>query len=121
MEERQEQSKIVKFRKVGEKASEIRGNLSEAAKETFDRLNFLKHFTEVDKAISSDEKEKSLAVINVIKDMKDEDKQAEVLKDYIKGNDRKEIAKTIILAVKYLSGSALIATVAILLKQNNKN
>ncbi|USK35100.1 hypothetical protein LIT25_07155 [Bacillus sp. F19] len=121
MEEKQEKSKIVQFgNKVGEKASEIGSKVSETAKVTYEHLNFLKHFTDLDKEISKNEKEKALEIIKVVKDLKDDEIKAEALKDYIKSNNRKEIIDKIIYAVKYLSGAVAVIVIAVLLKQKNE-
>jgi hypothetical protein len=120
VEGKQEQNKIIEFgNKVSEKASEIGSKISDTAKITFDHLNFLKHFTDLDKEVSKNEKEKALAIINVVKDMKDDETKAEALKDYIKSNNRKEIIEKIIYAIKYLSGAVAVIVVAVLLKQKN--
>ncbi|MFC0187185.1 hypothetical protein ACFFJY_02745 [Fictibacillus aquaticus] len=120
MEGKQGQNKIIELgNRVGEKASEIGSKISETAKITFDHLNFLKHFTDLDKEVSKNEKEKAIAIINVIKDMKDDETKAEALKDYIESNNRKEIIEKIIYAIKYLSGAAAIVVVAVLLKQKS--
>ncbi|WP_409292758.1 hypothetical protein [Peribacillus sp. SCS-37] len=122
MEEKQEteKSKIVEFgNKLGEKASEIGSKISEQAKITFDNLNILKHFTELDKEVSKNEKEKAIEIIKALKDIKDDQIKAETLKDYVQANNRKEIIDKIIYAVKYLSGAAAVIVVAVLLKQNN--
>lgn len=120
MEEKQEKSKIVQFgNKMGEKASEIGNKVSETAKVTYEHLNFLKHFTDLDKEISKNEKEKALEIIKVVKDLKDDEIKAEALKDYIKSNNRKEIIDKIIYAVKYLSGTVAVIVVAVLLKPKN--
>lgn len=122
MEEKQEKSKIVEFgNKVGKKASEIGSKVSEPAKVTYEHLNFLKHFTDLDKEISKNEKEKALEIIKVVKDIKDDEIKAEALKDYIKSNNRKEIIDKIIYAVKYLSGAVAVIVVAVLLKQKNED
>ncbi|MBU7595838.1 hypothetical protein AB3Z07_28455 (plasmid) [Metabacillus halosaccharovorans] len=121
MEEKQEKSKILQFgNKVGEKASEIGNKVSETAKVTYEHLNFLKHFTDLDKEISKNEKEKALEIIKVVKDLQDDEIKAEALKDYIKSNNRKEIIDKIIYAVKYLSGTVAVIVVAVLLKPKNK-
>ncbi len=121
MEEKQEKSKMVRFsNKVGEKASEIGSKVSETAKVTYEHLNFLKHFTDLDKEISKNEKEKALEIIKVVKDIKDDEIKAEALKDYIKSNIRKEIIEKIIYAVKYLSGAVAVIVVALLLKQKKQ-
>ena len=109
MEEKQKKNKIVEFSNmVGEKA-----------KLTFDHLNFLKHFTELDKKISEDEKEKAIKIIDTINNMKDDKTKAETLNNYIDSNDRKEIIQKIIYTAKYLCGSVTIIVVAVLLNQNN--
>ncbi len=118
MEEKQEKNKTVQFsNKMGEKASEIGSKVSETVKVTYEHLNFLKHFTDLDKEISKNEKEKALEIINVLKDIKDDEIKAEALKDYFKSNNRKEIIDKIIYAVKYLSGAAAVIVVAVLLKK----
>lgn len=122
MEEKQEKSKIVQFgNKVGEKASEIGSKVSEKAKVTYDHLNFLKYFTDLDKEISKNEKEKAIEILNVVKGIKDDETKAEALKDYIKSNNRKEIIEKIIYAVKYLSGAAAVIVVAALLKTKKED
>ncbi|ASL62712.1 hypothetical protein [Bacillus cereus] len=121
MGEKQEKNIIVEFgNKVGKKASEIGDKVSETAKLTFDHLNFLKHFTELDKKVSEDEKEKAIKIIETVDSLKDDKTKAEVLKNYIDLNNRKEIIEKIIYAVKYLSGTVAVIVVAVLLNQNNK-
>lgn len=119
--EGKQKSKVVEFgTKVGEKATKIGSKIGETAKVTYDHLNFLKHFTELDKEVSKNEKEKAIEVIKVIKDMKDDAAKAEILKDYIDSNNKKEIIEKIIYAVKYLSGGILIIVVAVLLSKKNE-
>jgi len=118
MEEKQEKSKIVQFgNKLGEKTTEIGSKVSETAKVTYEHLNFLKYFTDLDKDISNNEKEKAIAIINVIKDIEDDEIKAEALKGYIDSNHRKEVIEKIIYAAKYLSGAIAVIVVAALLKQ----
>ncbi|HDR4727173.1 hypothetical protein ACQVSG_24030 [Bacillus cereus] len=111
MEEKQKENKIIEFSNI----------LSEKAKLTFDNLNFFKHFTELDKKVSEDEKEKAIKLLDTINNMKDDKTKAETLKNYIDSNDRKEIIQKIIYAAKYLCGSVAIIVVAVLLNQNNNN
>lgn len=120
MEEKQEKGKIIEFgNKVTEKATEIGGKISEQVKITFEHLNFLKHFTELDKEISKNEKEKAIEIINVVKEISDDQIKADALKDYVHANNRKEIVEKIIYSIKYLSGAAAVIVVAVLLKQNH--
>ncbi|RHW36674.1 hypothetical protein D1B33_09740 [Lysinibacillus yapensis] len=113
--EKNESNKIIDLRnKVGEKGSEIRNKIGE----TFEQLNFLKHFTELDKEVSINEKEKALQIIEAIKGIENDDIKADVLKDYFKSNNQKEIIETIIYAMKYVSGASLVAVIVWLLNKN---
>ncbi|MEK4646351.1 hypothetical protein [Bacillus sp. PK30] len=111
MEEKQKKNKIVEF-----------GNkISETTKQTFDHLNFLKHFTKLAKKLSNDDKEKAIKIIETIDNMNDDKTKAETLKSFIDSDNRKQIIEKIIYALKYLSGAALIAFVAVHLNQNNQS
>lgn len=118
MEDEEEKGRIVQFRnQVGEMASEFGGKVGETAKLTYDHLNFLKHFTDLDKEISKNEKEKAISIIEGIKDIKDDDTKAEILKDYFDANNKKEVTEKIIYAAKYLSGTAAVIVVAALVSK----
>ena len=122
MEEKQDKSKLVQFgNKASEKAKEVGAKVSEKAKLTFDHLNFLKHFADLDKEVSKHEKEKAVEVIKVIKDIKDDEIKAETIKEFVKSSNKKEITDKIIYAVKYLSGAMAVVVVAVLLKQKDDN
>lgn len=119
MEEKQEKSKVVQLKsKAGEKVSEIKNKVSEM---TFDHLNILKHFTDLDKEVSKNEKEKSLEIIKAIQDLKDDKLKAETLKEYFTSNNQKEVIDKIIYAAKYLTGSVLVLAIAVIIKQKNDN
>lgn len=120
MEGKQEKSKIVQFgNKMGEKAAEIGNKVGEKAKITFEHLNFLKYFTDLDKEISKNEKEKAAKIIDAIKDIDDDELKAETLKGFIESNHRKEIIEKIIYAAKYLSGAIAVVVVAAILKKGD--
>lgn len=121
MEGKQEKSKIVQFgNKMGEKAAEIGNKVGEKAKITFEHLNFLKYFTDLDKEISKNEKEKAAKIIDAIKDIDDDELKAETLKGFIDSNHRKEIIEKIIYAAKYLSGAIAVVVVAAILKKGDQ-
>ncbi|MEH7455618.1 MULTISPECIES: hypothetical protein [Bacillaceae] len=121
MGEKQEKNKIVQFsNKAIEKASDLGNKVTEKAKITFENLNFLKDFSDLDKKLSDNEKEKAKEIIDAIKDIKDDETKAETLKDYIKSNNQKEIIEKIIYAFKYLGGAALIVVIAALTRQKQK-
>lgn len=120
--EKQEKSKVVELgNKVGEKASEVRNKITEGINITSDHLNFLKYFTELDKKVSDNDKEKALKVIEVIDGIKDDNLKAEALKDYIDSDNKNKVTEKIIYALKYLSGGLLVLAVAVLLKEKSND
>ncbi|NKE04675.1 hypothetical protein [Mesobacillus selenatarsenatis] len=122
MEENQERSKLVQFGdRVSKKASKVGTKINHAAQQTIDHLNFLKYFSEHDKKVSDNEKEKAIKIIEAVKGIKDDEIKAEVLKKYIDSNNSKEIIEKIIFAVKYLGGAALIMCVAVLLRPKDES
>ncbi|MGG1400173.1 hypothetical protein ABE288_20475 [Bacillus salipaludis] len=122
MAEKQEKSKVVELgNKVGDKDSEVRNKFTEGFKLTFDNLNFLKYFTELDKKVSDNEKDKALKIIEVIDNIEDDKLKAEALKDYIDSDNKNKVIEKIIYAVKYLSGGFLLLVVAVLLKEKSND
>jgi hypothetical protein len=120
--EKQEKSKVVELgNKVGEKASEVRNKITEGINITSDHLNFLKYFTELDKKVSDNDKEKALKVIVAIDGIKDDNLKAEALKDYIDSDNKNKVTEKIIYALKYLSGGLLVLAVAVLLKEKSND
>ncbi len=108
---------VVKINDKQNKPRKIIGEL----KSGIEGMNFLKYFADVDKTISTNEKEHANNVVNAISGIKDDNTKAQILSQYIKGNNSKEIIGKIINAIKYLGGAALTLAVVVLLRGSNEN